>query len=953
MNPEFWQQLKSVFNSALDLAPEQRPAYLAEACAGDDELRRRVDGLLASHENAGPFLRSPAVVDAGLVASAEPTSVTEAEGRVGQRIGPYEIIRELGHGGMGTVFLAVRADDQYRKLVAIKLVNRGMDTDLILRRFIVERQILANLEHPNIASLLDGGSTQDGLPYFVMEYIEGQPITDYCDEQRFTIAQRLALFRQVCEALQYAHQNLVVHRDIKPGNILVTVEGVPKLLDFGIAKLLNPGWATETGDATASMVRLLTPEYASPEQFRGLSITTATDVYSLGLVLYELLSGHHPYHLSSRQPEEIARLILEEEPEKPSAAATRGQGDAETRRETNSQSEIRNPKSLRGDLDNIVLKALRKEPQRRYASVQEFSEDIRRHLAGLPVMATPDTLGYRAGKFVKRHKVGVMAAAVVVIALCTATVVTTWQARVARRERAKAENRFNQVRKLANSLLFEYHDGIEKLPGSTPLREKMVKDALGYLDNLAAENNDDISLQSELAAAYFKVGEVQGAPSKSSLGDYAGGLESFKKSLAIRERLFKAQPANEEFKLALTRTYQMIGHVSQVTDDIPAALQNYQKAFALFDSMDRKGLDAQRDFATLNTRLGIALSASGESAKATEAFRKTVALTTEIMAEHPENQAVKRDYGVANLLLGDGLAEAGDLNGALASHRRAFAVFEPLVSENNAQSRRDMNIAFGRIADVLSKLGKYREALDMQQKALAIDEEGLKSDPANALARRDVQVDLYKIARNQSELGEMTAALASQRKVIGFCETAVAAHPESSESRGDLEVADFRYGEMLEKTGALQPALESYKKALTIGEAMSKADPTNAAIRSDISECYLKVSDVYARVGKRPEALAGYLKALAMREKLITDGQESSDSRDVSARIYESLGAYFMTQATMQRQVEDWREAVHRYQQSLDIWSDLQKRGTLSPVYVNKPNEVKQKIGQCEAALRN
>lgn len=246
-------------------------------------MRSQVEKLLSAHDEAGRFLASPALVDAGLILSEEVMDDTDSASRVGQRIGPYEIVREIGLGGMGTVFLAVRADDQYRKQVAIKLINLGMDTDLILRRFMMERQILANLEHPNIARLLEGGSTADGLPYFVMEYIEGQPITEYCDARQFINAERLELFRDACAALQYAHQNLVVHRDIKPSNILVTAEGVPKLLDFGIAKLLSPGWASE-GEVTASMVRLMTPEYASPELLRGLSITTASDVYSLGVI---------------------------------------------------------------------------------------------------------------------------------------------------------------------------------------------------------------------------------------------------------------------------------------------------------------------------------------------------------------------------------------------------------------------------------------------------------------------------------------------------------------------------------------------------------------------------------------------------------------------------------------------------------------------------------------------
>jgi len=398
MTPETWQQLKDLFQTALELSEEVRRAYLLDACNGDTELLHRVEKLLSAHSTAGAFLNSPAVVDAGIIGSTEEVIETEVEVCTGRRLGPYEIIRELGHGGMGTVYLAARADDQYRKEVAIKLVKRGMDTDTILRRFMMERQILANLEHPNIARLLEGGATSDGLPYFVMEYIDGRPINRYCDENKFTVVERLELFRHVCSALQYAHQNLVVHRDIKPGNILVTTDGVPKLLDFGIAKLLSPNWANETGDGPASLVGPMTPEYASPEQLRGIAITTASDVYSLGVVLYELLSGCHPYQFISRQPEEVIRVILQVEPEKPSAVLTRKR-DVPTSTETEEnrntataidQTREENAEKLRrrlsGDLDNIVLKALRKEPQRRYATVQELSEDIRRHLEGLPVI---------------------------------------------------------------------------------------------------------------------------------------------------------------------------------------------------------------------------------------------------------------------------------------------------------------------------------------------------------------------------------------------------------------------------------------------------------------------------------------------------------------------------------------------------------------------------------------
>src|SRR6266851_1294855 len=314
MNAETWQQLKTCFHSALELSPEERTAFLIQACDGDDELRDRVERLLASHEDAGSFLASPAIIDAGVISAVDETEGGGHNDRIGQRIGPYEILREIGHGGMGTVFLAVRADDQYRKEVAVKIVNKGMDTDTILRRFVMERQILANLEHPNIARLLDGGTTLDGLPYFVMEHVEGETIIHYCDQHRLHTLERLQLFRQVCSAVQFAHQNLIVHRDIKPSNIVVTADGTPKLLDFGIAKLLHPDWSLDTNEATATMFRLMTPDYASPEQIRGLPITTASDVYSLGVVLYELLSGHRPYRLTSRNPQEVIEVILRQEP---------------------------------------------------------------------------------------------------------------------------------------------------------------------------------------------------------------------------------------------------------------------------------------------------------------------------------------------------------------------------------------------------------------------------------------------------------------------------------------------------------------------------------------------------------------------------------------------------------------------------------------------------------------
>jgi serine/threonine-protein kinase len=460
MNVDRMRRIEAVLDAALTREPEQWPGLLDETCSGDPELRREVEGLLARLDTARRFLESPpAAAAAALIAESRDLSETQArQPREGQRIGAYRIVRELGRGGMSRVFLAERADGQFEQQVALKLLRPGLDSDLDQERFRRERQILASLNHPNIARLLDGGVLQDGAPFLVMEYVEGEPLDRYCASHNLSLADRLALFLAVTEATQYAHRNLVVHRDLKPSNILVTSNGTVKLLDFGLAKLLEPNAALDV-PTTRTGSRWMTPEYAAPEQVRGDAVTTLTDVYQLGIVLYELLSGQLPFANRRRGFHELERAILDDDPEPPSAAVLRGAGAAGDAR---AQS-----KALRGDLDAIVMKALHKEPERRYASAAALHEDIERFRAGRAVLARPDGAADRLRKFVRRNRASVTAATIAVATLLVATAFSVRQAREARRQRdvARAQAR----RQVAMSELQLVLASDSRGPGGRPL----------------------------------------------------------------------------------------------------------------------------------------------------------------------------------------------------------------------------------------------------------------------------------------------------------------------------------------------------------------------------------------------------------------------------------------------------------------------------------------------------
>jgi serine/threonine protein kinase/tetratricopeptide (TPR) repeat protein len=778
MTPERWQQVKGLLAAALETDRAERPAYLDKVCAGDVWLRAELENLLAAGED----------VDAGLLMATtspapEPGSVEPANARIGRRLGPYQIVEEIGLGGMGEVYRAFRADDQYKKEVAIKLVRSGQDSKFVVARFRNERQVLASLDHPNIARLLDGGTTDEGMPYFVMELIAGQPITEYCDGHQLSSSERLKLFLQVCSAVQYAHQRLIIHRDLKPSNILVTSDGLPKLLDFGIAKLLDPAATTEGSEPTLTLFRLLTPAYASPEQVRGEAVTTISDVYSLGVLLYELLTGHRPYRVAGRSPHEIEQAVCEWEPLRPSSvlrqrqtqdsAGGAGEITSVSGRAVCEGSPERLSKRLRGDLDNIVLKALRKEPQRRYASVEQLATDIRRHLENLPVSASKDTLGYRTAKFVRRHKAGVVASCAVALTVLAALAVTLREAHIARVERARAEHRFNDVRKLANSLLFEIHDAIRDLPGATRARGLLVQRGVEYLDSLSGESHGDLALQRELAAAYEKVGDVQGQALQANLGDKAGAVSSYEKALSIRKSLADAAPGD----LSLRREL----------------IANYGKLSDLFWNL-------------------------GNSAAAMEKSQKALAVAQSLYDSNPQQVGYRRllaaallDYGYKQAMVG------GNAVSGLDNTKKATALLEQLVAEDpqNKRLHRTLGLSYSRAGEIVSLDPQHSaQALGYYRKGLAVQSALSQADPNNAELRRLAAYDQYAVGQALANVGNYSEALQNERAALAVFRDLSGGDAGNVELKQDIGYVQSDLGKTLLLSGNLRAAIQQLQDAL-------------------------------------------------------------------------------------------------------------------------------------------
>lgn len=757
MNSQRWQQIKHVFAATLEHPAEERISYLRLACGADDELLAEVCSLLEAEADTSGFTVPP----------EHDSSSVEWKGR---RLGSYRIVSEIGRGGMSHVYKAVRDDDQYHKQVAIKLLRPGLHTHSLLRRVRAERQMLAELSHPNIAQLLDGGVTDTQAPYLVMEYIEGRPIDSYCEEKSLGIRRRLELMRTLCGAVHYVHQHLVVHGDLKGNNILVTKHGVVKLLDFGIAKLLNTNQPDNVVGTMLTWIAL-TPEYASPEQVRGEAITTASDVYSLGVLLYRLLAGALPFETS--RDAFITDITTErayDEPRLPSDKAARG--NAFYRQAV---------RELRGDLDAIVMKALQPEPHDRYGSAEHLAEDLTRYLRGLPVHARSSTAAYRLIKFVQRHKAASISTSLLAVAMLTGVVATGWQMHIARVERARAERHLREVRELTNTYLRDVYDAAANLPGATAVRKLLVENSLKHISALESEAQDSIGFQRDLAWAYQKFGDVQGDYLGANLGDTQGAVESYRHALRLREKIATRSNAAED-RAELLKSHVALSELLAAQSQVAESVQHAESAVRIGEQLAPEPHTSDGDrrlLALAYTTLGSALGPV-DTDGALRAMESGRTLFERIAAPRPQDPAARRDLALVASRTGQVLLREARRPGEAVTHYlRASQIAEDLLRENpmSADIKRASSFVHVTLAEAYNQLGQPDTALVHAGTALERLESLQQADPANEQAPLAVAYVLNQLGESHLLKDELDQALTDLQRAAELIAQAPPAKP--------------------------------------------------------------------------------------------------------------------------------------------------------------------------------
>jgi non-specific serine/threonine protein kinase/serine/threonine-protein kinase len=754
-----WCDVKAVLGRVLEAPPAERPALLDRLCGGDSGLRRSVEEFLDLEERADSVFNS----------ALAPGAALRTEEAAPETIGHYRIVRLLGRGGMGAVYLGERDDGEYRKQVAIKLIAVRWHDGVLERAFRRERQILAQLDHPGIARLLDGGSTPDGQPYFVMEYVEGLPLPACCESQRLDPRGCLDLFLRVCDAVQYAHHRLIVHRDLKPGNILVTAEGEAKLLDFGLARVADAAAADR--ELTQTGLHAMTPAYASPEQIRGEPFTVASDVYSLGVILYEILAGRRPYRRDGSLAE-LARAIAEDEPV-PLLEAAAGRP-------------VRWRRALKGDLERIVAKALAKQPAERYASVADLAGDLRRHLAGLPVSARPATFRYRAAKLLRRHRVAIPAAAAALCLILAFAGAAVWEAR-------RAERRFNQVRGIAHTMMFELHDAIQHLPGSTAARALLVKRGLEYLENLSRDAGGNPALMREVALGYERIGMIQGFQGEANLGQLPASLDSFRKAEQMLSALAGRRPHDEGLR---------------------------------------------QDYLRVCNEFAVLLASTGQVERSRELVRRNIASIRAALSATPNDSGLVEALAVAQGHLGDSYTDQQRYAEAIPIYEEALELMRRTAAlrPGNDNTVRNLALSSKRLAALYGTVGRTADSRRLYEAARDIDEARLARHPSDTQAMLDLSYDLGDLGWLAGHTGEYQAALALYRRVLDLRTAAAKADPNDHRAAAALASAVYRTGVALRRVHEPRESLGYLERAAAMWESELAGQRQDVEVVHDLAE---------------------------------------------------------------------------------------------------------------------
>ncbi len=943
-DPGQWPRIKALFEQALELPAREREALIAAAgldAASLQELR----SLLAHHEAAeggAAFLADPAAQSLG---DAFPTNAASA----GQRLGAWEIVRPLGSGGMGEVFEARRADGSYEGRAAVKLLKRGMDSAAVLQRFALERQALARLSHPHIARLLDAGASAEGLPYFVLEYVDGKPLDEAA--RGLPIADRLKLFLQLADAVAHAHRNLLVHRDLKPGNVLVDTEGQVKLLDFGIAKALDPLESPDgqPNDHTVGGARPFTPNYASPEQVRGEPVSTATDIYSLGVLLYQMLTGTRPTGRNATTPAEAARSVLEEEPTRPSQLSARQALDPQW---------LANRKKLEGDLDNILLKALEKEPARRYAGVEALAADVRAHLGGYPVSARPARFGYLASRFVGRNKALVAATTLALLAVVGGGVAALWQARLAQTQRVLAERRFDEVRQFARTMLFEVDTALRD--GPTAGREKLVATSLLYLDHLSNEltvqgqAHPDPALLRDVAEAYERVGLIQGDPNNANLGRPVEARQSQNKALVLREQLAALVPADRVNLAGLVSTHSSLGALSRTEGRLPEAARHYAQAeryaaaLAQAQPDDAKAqlewVQAQRYLASVHYWLFH--KSLGDYTRARPMIEAAEATLDRLAQRHPENTEVLAQHSAVLNQLTEFQRITGEFGASLATQKKGQAVAQRLLkaAPDNPRWQRWMFLADGYLADAMLGTGDFAGGITQWQSSIAGREKLARADAADERAQRNLANGYGPLAEALDAMGRHEEALAWYQRENALLREQRAKHPQVKaliprldESDRDLALQLVLVGRTAEGV-ALQRALDARRGVAATSAAPADADDGKFALLR--ARVLLAPSALGVSTAEQRSALSLAQQGLAvLRAEAATEPFNALLAREAA------LGAHSLALATSNL---DPAAACKLAREASVALEALAAAGKLPATVVAQRADAKRRAGACQ-----